>query len=107
MLQHIKIQNLALLDVLSLEMEPGFTAVTGETGAGKSVLLGALSLLAGARTDKSLLRQGADQLEVEGALYFEDSAEIDAKLEALGLPATLTTSRGCPFKCIFCVIYSS
>ncbi|MGB0793437.1 MAG: DNA repair protein RecN [Opitutales bacterium] len=88
MLQHIKIQNLALLDVLSLEMEPGFTAVTGETGAGKSVLLGALSLLAGARTDKSLLRQGADQLEVEGALYFEDSAEIDAKLEALGLPAS-------------------
>ena len=85
MLQYIKIKNLALLESLTLEIEPGYTAVTGETGAGKSVLLGALSLLSGARTDKSLLRQGADQLEVEGALYFEDSTVMDAILEGLDL----------------------
>ena len=86
MLQYIKIRNLALLDEVTLEMEPGFTAVTGETGAGKSVLLGALSLLAGARTDKTMIRQGTDQLEVEGALYFEASEWIDTQLEEAGLP---------------------
>lgn len=86
MLQYLKIKNLALLDEVTLELDAGFTAVTGETGAGKSVLLGALSLLSGARTDKSMIRQGTDQLEVEAALYFEDSAEMDALLEAAGLP---------------------
>ncbi|ADE55987.1 DNA repair protein RecN [Coraliomargarita akajimensis] len=86
MLQTIRIKNLALLDEVTLEMESGFTAVTGETGAGKSVLLGALSLLSGARTDKTLVRQGTDQLEVEGALYFADSGSIDAQLDAAGLP---------------------
>lgn len=86
MLQYLKISNLALLESVTLEVDSGFTAVTGETGAGKSVLLGALSLLAGSRTDKSKIRQGADFLEVEGALYFEDPAVIDAELEALELP---------------------
>lgn len=87
MLQTLKIKNLALLTEVTLEFDAGFTAVTGETGAGKSVLLGALSLLAGARTDKTMIRQGADQLEVEAALYFEDSVTIDQALDAAGLPA--------------------
>ena len=86
MLQYIRIKNLALLDEVRLEFESGFTAVTGETGAGKSVLLGALSLLAGARTDKTLVRQGQDQLEVEAALYFEEPEAIDTLLEEAGLP---------------------
>ncbi|MGJ8649856.1 MAG: DNA repair protein RecN [Opitutaceae bacterium] len=86
MLQYLKIKDLALLDQVTLEFESGFTAVTGETGAGKSVLLGALGLLAGARTDKSLIRQGTDAVEVEAALYFEDSAEIDGLLDGAGLP---------------------
>lgn len=86
MLQYIRIKNLALLDEVRLEFESGFTAVTGETGAGKSVLLGALSLLAGARTDKTLIRQGQDQLDVEAALYFEDASEIDGLLDEAGLP---------------------
>jgi DNA repair protein RecN (Recombination protein N) len=86
MLQYLKIKNLALLDEVTLELDAGFTAVTGETGAGKSVLLGALGLLSGARTDKTMIRQGTDQLEVEAALYFEDPAEMDALLEIAGLP---------------------
>lgn len=86
MLQYIRIKNLALLEEVRLDFEPGFTAVTGETGAGKSVLLGALSLLSGARTDKALIRQGQDQLEVEAALYFENAAEINLQLESAGLP---------------------
>lgn len=86
MLQYLKIKNLALLDEVVLEMDSGFTAVTGETGAGKSVLLGALSLLSGGRSDKTMIRHGADQLEVEGAVYFSDSTAIDRVLKSAELP---------------------
>ncbi len=86
MLQTLTIRNLALLESVSLEFEQGFTAVTGETGAGKSVLLGALSLLAGQRVDKSVIRQGADVCEVEAALWFEDTTSLDVLLDELDLP---------------------
>jgi DNA repair protein RecN (Recombination protein N) len=86
MLQTLRIRNLALLDEVELEFEGGFTAVTGETGAGKSILLGALSLLAGARADKTVIRQGAPACDVEAALFFSDSRKLDAALEGLGLP---------------------
>lgn len=88
MLQSLRIKNLALLEEVSLEFESGFTTVTGETGAGKSILLGALSLLAGERADKTVIRQGAAACEVEAALYFEKPKTIDAVLEDLGLPVT-------------------
>ena len=87
MLQSLRIRNLALLEEVSLEFEAGFTAVTGETGAGKSILLGALSLLAGERADKTVIRQGAAACEVEAALFFAAAAGIDAVLAALELPA--------------------
>jgi DNA repair protein RecN (Recombination protein N) len=86
MLQSLRIRNLALLEEVALELEPGFTVVTGETGAGKSILLGALSLLAGARAEKTLIRQGAAACEVEAALWFADPAPTDARLAALDLP---------------------
>ena len=86
MLQSLRIRNLALLEEVSLDFEAGFTAVTGETGAGKSILLGALSLLAGERADKTIIRQGASAVEAEASLFFEDTAEIDALLEELDLP---------------------
>ena len=87
MLQSLRIRNLALLDEVELDFETGFTAVTGETGAGKSILLGALSLLAGARADKTVIRQGAAAAEVEAALFFADARRLDGELERLGLPA--------------------
>ena len=87
MLQYLKISNLALLDSVTLEIDAGFTAVTGETGAGKSVLLGALGLLSGGRTDKAKIKQGTDLLEVEAALYFEDAELMNAHLSELELPA--------------------
>jgi len=86
MLQSLHIRNLALLDEVALEFEAGFTAVTGETGAGKSILLGALSLLAGERADKTIIRQGAAACEVEASLYFSDPEKINAVLAELGLP---------------------
>lgn len=87
MLQYLKISNLALLEAASIEFESGFTVVTGETGAGKSVFLGALSLLSGARGDKSVIRSGCEQCEVEACLAFEDAGEIDGLLLEMGLPA--------------------
>jgi DNA repair protein RecN (Recombination protein N) len=87
MLQFLRIRNLALIESVELEIGGGFTAVTGETGAGKSILLGALSLLAGARADKSVIRQGADSCEVEAALHFRDASPVHAALDRLGLPA--------------------
>jgi len=88
MLQFLRIQNLALMEHAELEFGPGFTAVTGETGAGKSVLLGALSLLAGNRADKTIIRQGAESCEVEGVLSFSGPtlARVNALLERLNLP---------------------
>jgi DNA repair protein RecN (Recombination protein N) len=86
MLQSLRIKNLALLEEVSLDFEPGFSAVTGETGAGKSILLGALSLLAGERADKTLIRQGASACEVEAALFFERPKKINALLASLDLP---------------------
>ncbi|WP_404421285.1 DNA repair protein RecN [Nibricoccus sp. IMCC34717] len=87
MLQSVRIKNLALLEEVSLDFGAGFTAVTGETGAGKSILLGALSLLAGERADKSVIRQGAAACEVEAALYFQKPERINALLAELDLPA--------------------
>jgi DNA repair protein RecN (Recombination protein N) len=87
MLQSLRIRNLALLEEVALDFEAGFTAVTGETGAGKSILLGALSLLAGERADKTVIRQGAAACEVEASLYFADPKAMDTLLGELDLPA--------------------
>jgi DNA repair protein RecN (Recombination protein N) len=87
MLQTLRIENLALMDAVSLEFAPGFTAVTGETGAGKSVLLGALSLLSGARADKTLIRQGTETCTLEAAFHLTESGRLDALLDEMGLPA--------------------
>jgi len=87
MLQSLTIRNLALLDQVSVDFDEGFAAVTGETGAGKSILIGALALLAGERADKAVIRQGAAACEVEASLHFRDSKRIDALLAELDLPA--------------------
>ena len=87
MLQSLRIRNLALLEEVALDFEAGFTAVTGETGAGKSILLGALSLLAGERADKTIIRQGAPSTDVEASLFFDDPGRINDVLSALELPA--------------------
>jgi DNA repair protein RecN (Recombination protein N) len=85
MLTSLRIQNLALVEDLSLAFEAGFTVLTGETGAGKSLLVDAMSLLVGARGDAELVRTGADRAVVEGVV--EGSFEAwRAFLEARGLP---------------------
>ncbi|MFO0841699.1 MAG: AAA family ATPase [Gemmataceae bacterium] len=66
MLRELSVQNLALIEDVRVELHPGFCAWTGETGAGKSLLLGALGLLLGDRGSVELLRAGADELRVTG-----------------------------------------
>ena len=85
MIEFLKISNLALMDEARVEFSEGFTAVTGETGAGKSVMLGALSLLAGNRRGREIIREGADSCKVEALISFSDTSEIDAFLEKNGL----------------------
>jgi len=65
MLQRLYIENYALIDRLDLSFEPGFSVITGETGAGKSILLGALSLILGQRAATRVIKEGADKCLVE------------------------------------------
>lgn len=87
MIRRLQIRDLALMDRTSLELGAGFTVVTGETGAGKSVLLGALSLLAGNRAAKTIVRKGADECSVEAELETDGDKRFDEALRALDLPA--------------------
>jgi DNA repair protein RecN (Recombination protein N) len=77
-LTHLRIKNLALASDLALELRPGFNAITGETGAGKSILIGALNLLLGQRADRTLIRSGCDSCTVEAVL---DISRLRAPLE--------------------------
>jgi DNA repair protein RecN (Recombination protein N) len=65
MLTTLRIKNLALVTDLTLELQPGCNVITGETGAGKSIIIGALNLVLGERTDRSLIRSGSDSCSVE------------------------------------------
>jgi DNA repair protein RecN (Recombination protein N) len=86
MLTLLKIRNLALVDELAWELGAGLIGVTGETGAGKSVIVGALKLVLGERADKSLIRTGEDQCLVEAVFELTHTAGINPILEEGGLP---------------------
>jgi DNA repair protein RecN (Recombination protein N) len=81
----LRIKNLALVEELEWEIAPGFIAVTGETGAGKSIIIGALQLLLGERADKSLIRTGADLCAVEAVFAGEDLRKLNAQLIEVGI----------------------
>ena len=65
MLTTLRIKNLALVSDLTLELQPGYNVITGETGAGKSIILGALNLVLGERADRTLIRSGEESCSVE------------------------------------------
>jgi len=84
MLKLLRISNIALVASAELELGPGLTLLTGETGAGKSILVDALGLVLGARASAELVRTGADRAVVEAVIESESAREA---LERLGLPA--------------------
>ena len=77
MLTHLNISNFTLVDALDIELKPGLSALTGETGAGKSILLGALALTLGEKTDADKVRKGADKADVSAS--FDISTLGDAQ----------------------------
>lgn len=85
LLSLLRIKNLALVEDLEWELTPGFTAITGETGTGKSIIIGALQLLLGERADKSLIRTGAEACTVEAIFAGDSFSELNARLEESGI----------------------
>ena len=84
MLTLLRVSGFALIDEAELALGPGFTVITGETGAGKSILVGALGLLRGGRASAELIRGGADEARVEGIFDVAPDSEVGQALLAGG-----------------------
>ncbi len=85
MLVALRIKNFILLDELEIELHAGFNVLTGETGAGKSIVVGALSLVLGGRANAEQVRPGADEAEIEALFDVKGSDKLVAQLDAGGL----------------------
>ncbi|UQA58042.1 DNA repair protein RecN [Polyangium aurulentum] len=87
MLVALRVKNFVLMDSLELRLEPGFNVLTGETGAGKSIVVGALSLVLGGRGNAEQVRPGADEAEIEALFDVTGSERLATSLEAAGMKA--------------------
>ncbi|MGC8873398.1 MAG: AAA family ATPase, partial [Chloroflexia bacterium] len=87
MLLELRIRNFAIIEALSLSFAPGLNVLTGETGAGKSIIIDALSLLLGDKADRTLVRTGSERAEVEGVFALDEASleRIGPLLEEYGL----------------------
>jgi DNA repair protein RecN (Recombination protein N) len=86
LIETLRIEGLAVIERAELEFGAGLNVLTGETGAGKSIVLGALSLLAGGRASARTLREGADEAVVEAVFDTTRLPELEQQLAALGIP---------------------
>src|SRR5437660_4219328 len=87
MLELLRVRAFAIIDELEVHFAPGFNALTGETGAGKTILVDALHLVLGGRALSDSVRTGAEEAEVQALFRPRDPEACDARLAALGLPA--------------------
>ena len=111
MLKQLYIKNFTLIDELDIQLFPGFSVITGETGAGKSIILGALSLLLGQRADSKSIKTGCDRCIIEAhfdlsryqleSLFADNDIDYDAEdcifrreLTAAGVPLTVMKTVG-------------
>lgn len=85
MIEELQVRNLGVIEEAKLAFSPGFTVLTGETGAGKSMILNSLKLLLGGKGDTNLVREGSEQIEVDGLLRVPD--ELYKKLDELAVQA--------------------
>ncbi|TDL34635.1 DNA repair protein RecN [Jeotgalibacillus sp. S-D1] len=85
MLQELSIRNFAIIDELALSLEEGLTVLTGETGAGKSIIIDAVQLLVGGRGSAEFVRHGEKKAEIEGIFIVEDGHPCQAKCEEFGI----------------------
>jgi DNA repair protein RecN (Recombination protein N) len=85
MLTELRIRNFAIIESLTLPLSPGFNVLTGETGAGKSIIVGALGLLLGERGSGELVRTGSERATVEGVFDVSDRPEIVEALDQRGI----------------------
>ena len=87
MLTELRIRNFAIIDSLTLQLSDGFNVLSGETGAGKSIIVGALGLLLGERANSDVIRTGAEKAIVEGAFEISSSEEVARSLDERGFDA--------------------
>jgi DNA repair protein RecN (Recombination protein N) len=85
MLTELRIRNLAVIESVTLPIAPGFNVLSGETGAGKSIIVGALGLLLGERGSAEIVRSGADRATVEGIFDAGGQPEVQAALDERGI----------------------
>lgn len=85
MLQELRVSNFAIIENVQLAFRPGLNILSGETGAGKSILLKSLGLLMGDKADAAAVRSGAEQAVIEGSFDLEARPDIKIKLDAMGI----------------------
>jgi DNA repair protein RecN (Recombination protein N) len=81
MLRYLKINNFAIIDEIEVEFREGFNVLTGETGAGKSILIGALGLILGAKANQDFIRSGADEATVEALFEINEASVLPEDLK--------------------------
>jgi len=87
MLERLSVRGFGIIDAVELEFEPGFSVLTGETGAGKSLLVESLKLLGGQRAQTDMVRTGDDRLQVEGVFAYDGGAALAELFDELGIGA--------------------
>ena len=86
MLRNLVVNDYALIDRLAVDFDPGLNVITGETGAGKSIVIDALTLVLGNRGNKTNIRQGKNKMTVQGLFDISEQPDLIEKCQEFGIP---------------------
>ena len=95
MLSELRIKNLGIIEEISWQLSDGLNIITGETGAGKSLLIDALELLLSGKPDAEAIRQGADEAQIEGIFKLDQTAAFSFLKELLKMMTSWLSRAGC------------